>query len=299
MFMGDHMQPNVRTLYKYRLPLAAALLLIVGGAIAHWTTSGTESTPSSSSSGPFSREDAAQENLETRLSNLENTLDQTLKIQGQLLELVNELSSRLDPETESPPTRHANMGMEDASYQAPPERTRSQRVRNRFERQRENQVQQLVDAGFSHSRATAIVEKQERLQYEQMQFSYEYHHLQDKRSDRAKELQEKLQTYSNPRRVFEQELSAAEFEQYLNAFGGRTEMEIGDLIESAPAYEAGLRPGDKIIRYNNQRVFHMGDLRTQVYQAKPGESVAVEIQRQGSSSTETIYLPAGPLGIRG
>ena len=294
------MQPHLHTLHKYRIPLAAALLLLVGGAIAQWVTSDQDSSIARSPSAIFSNDNSDHHPLETRLANLERTLDQTLKIQGQLLELVNELSAKLDPASEDRATRIVSaQEIQNATPEPTAASHHPHRSSNRFERHRENQIQQLVQAGFSHSRAAAIVEKQERLQYEQMQFSYEYHHMQDKRSERAKELQTKLQTYSNPRRVFEQELSAAEFEQYLNAFGGRTEMEIGDLVESAPAYEAGLRPGDKIIRYNNQRVFHMGDLRTQVYQAKPGESVAVEIQRQGSSSTETIYIPAGPLGIRG
>lgn len=283
-------------LRKHAIPLAAISLLAVGAAVAHWTFAPTsESAPQNTR---FSSSARAPTDLGTRVQHLEKTLDQTLKIQGQLLELVNELSSRLDPDSAGSETRHVSVDTEDndvTSHQRPTDR----RHQNRFERMRENQIRQLTDAGLSPERAAYIIDKQERIQYEQMQFSYEYHHLQDKRSDRAKELQTKLQTYSNPRRVFEQELSSAEFEQYLEAFGGRTDMEIGDLLESAPAYEAGLRPGDKIIRYNNQRVFHMGDLRSQVYQAEPGSSVAVEIQRKGSSAPETIYIPAGPLGIRG
>ena len=283
-------------LRKHAIPLAAISLLLVGAAVAHWSASPSPAKSPESVSWGGSTD--VPDNLGARVQHLEKTLDQTLKIQGQLLELVNELSSRLDPGADGGETRHAAIDThtEDATtHQRPTHRSHQ----NHFERMRENQIRQLTDAGFSPERAAFIVDKQERIQYEQMQFSYEYHHLQDKRSDRARELQQKLQTYSNPRRVFEQELSSTEFEQYLEAFGGRTEMEIGDLLESAPAYEAGLRPGDKIIRYNNQRVFHMGDLRTQVYQAKPGESVAVEIQRKGSSAPETIYLPAGPLGIRG
>jgi len=283
-------------LRKHAIPLAAISLLLVGAAVAHWSASPSpEKSPETAHWGASTD---VPDNLGARVQQLEKTLDQTLKIQGQLLELVNELSSRLDPASDEAETRHAAIDTHDddaTTHQRPAHRSHQ----NHFERMRENQIRQLTDAGFSPERAAFIVDKQERIQYEQMQFSYEYHHLQDKRSERARELQQKLQTYSNPRRVFEQELSSSEFEQYLEAFGGRTEMEIGDLLESAPAYEAGLRPGDKIIRYNNQRVFHMGDLRSQVYQAKPGESVAVEIQRKGSSAPETIYLPAGPLGIRG
>lgn len=287
-------------LHRHAIPLAVSLLL-AGAAAAYW---GSSDTPVASTIRELLISDSAGAaapggDLAKRVQQLEKNLEQTLRIQGQLLELVNDLSDRLDPESALGDVRHAALGSppepEAATLQ---QRSRPHQNANRFERMRENQIKHFTDAGFSYERAAFIVDKQERIQYEQMQFSYEYHHLQDKRSTRAKELQEKLQTYSNPRRVFEQELNREEYEQYLTATGGRTEFEIGAILESAPAHDAGLRAGDKIIRYNNQRVFHMGDLRSQVYQVAPGTSVAVEIQRQGSSAPETIYLPAGPLGIR-
>ncbi|WOX06075.1 PDZ domain-containing protein [Microbulbifer pacificus] len=282
------------------IPVAVSLLL-VGAAVAHWAGSENptssalqQSLFSNNTDAPLSPGD-----LTARVQQLEESLEQTLKIQGQLLELVNDLSEHLDPESTYGDVRQASLESPVEQEQANRRRrARDHASGNRFERIRENQIRQFTDAGLSYERAAYIVDRQERIPYEQMQFSYEYQHLQDKRSKRAKELQEKLQTYSNPHRVFEQELNREEYDQYLDATGGRTEFQIGGLLESAPAYEAGLRSGDKIIRYNNQRVFHMGDLRTQVYQVPPGTSVPVEIQRQGSSSTETIYLPAGPLGIR-
>ncbi|HEY8568947.1 PDZ domain-containing protein [Microbulbifer sp.] len=287
-------------LHRRAIPLAVSLLL-VSAAVAYWT-SAENSIPSGNRHSLVSgnaTSAAPTGDLATRVQQLEDTLEQTLKIQGQLLELVNDLSERLDPASTFGDVRQASLESPVEQEQT----TRRRRSRdhengNRFERIRENQIRRFTDSGLSYERAAYIVDRQERIPYEQMQFSYEYQHLQDKRSKRAKELQEKLQTYSNPHRVFEQELNRDEYEQYLDATGGRTEFQIGGLLESAPAYEAGLRSGDKIIRYNNQRVFHMGDLRTQVYQVPPGTSVPVEIQRQGSSSTETIYLPAGPLGIR-
>ncbi|MFV8781800.1 PDZ domain-containing protein [Microbulbifer sp. SA54] len=270
-----------------------ASLFFIGVAIAQWRGS-DETTHASGFAGG--------NNLESRIQQLESTLDETLKIQTQLLELVNELSGRLLPDQDSSGTRNASLISPEQSAATgssqPPSHSASGHT-TRYDRMRESQMRRLTDAGLSPERAAFIVDKQERIQYEQMQLSYEYRYLKDKSSAAARALQEKIHTYSNPRRVFEQELNSDEFEQYLEAQGGRSELQIGDLLESTPAYEAGLRPGDKIIRYNNQRIFHMGDLRSQVYQVEPGKNVAVEIQRQGSSSSEIIYIPSGPLGIRG
>lgn len=273
---------------------ASIFLIGVAVAVAQWSGSGDATT----TNGSFS----SNRDLESRIRQLESSVEETLKIQSQLLELVNELSGRLLPEQQGVETRTAShLAPEHPTVTNTSENHQQKRDRHetRFDRMRENQLRRLTDAGISPERAAFIIDKQERIQYEQMQLSYEYRYLKDKSSAEARALQEKIHTYSNPRRVFEQELDAGEFEQYLSAQGGRSELQIGDLLESTPAYEAGLRPGDKIIRYNNQRIFHMGDLRSQVYQVEPGKSVAVEIQRQGSSNSEVIYLPSGPLGIRG
>lgn len=281
---------------RVTLVTAAALLLFVGAAFVHKSSTQPNTLVPHLLSGSADAASSA-DNLTARVRQLEKTLGQTLEIQHQLLELVNELSDKLAPETGPGETRQVSI-----ARRAPQENTRHPvqvpPQKSHFERMRENRMRQLTDAGFSTDRAAFIVDQQERIQYQQMQFVYEFQHHPDKSSAEAQELQKKIHTYSNPRRVFEQQLSDTEFQQYLSAVGGRTKLQIGGVLEAAPAYEAGLRPGDKIIRYNNQRVYHTGDLRSQVYRAKPGSTVAVEIQRKGSSAPETIYLPAGPLGIQ-
>lgn len=295
-----HQSPRVPTTRKAILTATAILALVIAavGITAGWPGESEISAHEANGNGflsPRNNEEAAS--LQQRVQQLESSVEQSLKIQGQLLELVNELNSKINPAGDSGQTRHASISETPPAHQY--RQRHSNRAVDRFQRQREHQIRTLTQAGFSPERAAYIVDRQEWVHYEQMQLSYEYRFLKDKSSKAARALQEKIHTYSNPRRVLEQELSSEEFDQYLKAYGGRTEFQIGDLLESAPAYQAGLRPGDKIIRYNKQRVFHMGDLRSQVYQVAPGENVAVEIQRDGSSSTETIYIPAGPLGIRG
>ncbi|SHE83435.1 PDZ domain-containing protein [Microbulbifer donghaiensis] len=241
----------------------------------------------------------ADDRLEQRISALEASLENSNQIQSQLLDLVEELRERLEhygPAVPAGEIRTAAAAATERQRVDHPERRSRGALHSRH---REVQLQQLIDAGLNPHRAEFILEKQERFQYEHMQLAYEYRHIRDKSSAEAERLREQLEIYSHPRKYFEHELSEQEFELYLDANGGRQEMRIDRVVSGTPASGAGLQAGDKIISYNGERVFHMGDLRTQVYKVAPGKTVAIEVQREGSSSREVIYVPSGPLGIQG
>ncbi|WP_323844780.1 PDZ domain-containing protein [Microbulbifer magnicolonia] len=245
----------------------------------------------------FSGDDGS---LEERIRKLETSLNEANQIQTQLLDLVDDLRQRLEQYTpeqtaEEVRTEMVNSAMPRQVESIPDRSSR----RDHYNRHRDSQLQRLVDAGINPDRAEFILEKQERFQYEHTKLAYEYRHLKDKSSAEAERLREQLDTYSHPRKYFEHELNEQEFELYLEATGGRQEMRIDRVVSETPAANVGLRAGDRIISYNGERVFHMGDLRTQVYRVAPGKTVAVEVQREGSSSRETIYVPSGPLGIQG
>jgi S1-C subfamily serine protease len=55
--------------------------------------------------------------------------------------------------------------------------------------------------------------------------------------------------------------------------------------------------GDRIARYNGERVFSISDLRRLTMQGNPGEDVVIEVERDGVLMQLT--LPAGPIGITG
>lgn len=289
---------------KPALISAAALLLIAvtyiaNGALTRSDTSGDES-PGSSRSGLSSLFSGSEESLEARVRKLESALQNSSRIQAQLLELVEEMRQRLEkyaPDDIPLDTRAAALKQAHNAHQPDPDAQLSRS--ERYRKYRRMQLQRLIDAGLNPDRAEFILHKQERFQFEHMQVTYEYRHLRDKSSEEAQALKEKLEIYSHPRKLFEHELSPQEFELYLDANGGRQEMQVDNVVADTPAYNAGLQPGDKIISYNGERVFHMGDLRQQIYKVAPGETVAVEVQRAGSSSTEIIYVPSGPLGIQG
>lgn len=269
--------------------LALGSLLAFGAYSIGWNK-GEDSDGNNHLSGLFNSGD----NLEQRVKKLEDSLQDSIQIQTRLFDLVEELRRQMEQgEPEGMETRTAALRQEEQRHASQASR------QERYRKYRDMQRQRLIDAGLNPGRAEFILDKQERFQYEHMQLTYEYRHLDDKSSPEAIALRDKLEVYSNPRKMFEHELSPQEFEGYLEVNGGRQELQINNIVPGTPAADTGLQPGDKIISYNGERVFHSGDLRSQIYRVEPGKTVAVEIQREGSSSTETIYVPSGPLGIQG
>ena len=132
-------------LRKHAISLAIVSFLVVGVAIAQWTSSSNSSQGKQSTL--FSSDAKGSSDLGHRVQQLENTLEQTLKIQGQLLDLVNELSNRIDPDSENRESRIVSATeLEGATTQATENRHRRRQSENRFERMRENQIRQLTDA---------------------------------------------------------------------------------------------------------------------------------------------------------
>lgn len=69
---------------------------------------------------------------------------------------------------------------------------------------------------------------------------------------------------------------------------------ITSIYNNGPAHRAGLKPGDIITRINNEPI---GDGRrgmTQIAQSRPGESVAIEVLRNGKTQVITAVLGTMP-----
>jgi len=166
------------------------------------------------------------------------------------------------------------------------ERLREQRRAERLARQQPDyRANQLVAAGFAQEEAARIVQIESQESLRQLQRQYELR--------RARSTQnESTNANLNPIRA---ELGDENYERYLEANGWPTAARIGSVIGGSPGEDAGLRAGDQITSYAGERVFNLNEINNLTVQGNVGESVLVEVQRDGTSVQLTI--PRGPIGI--
>jgi hypothetical protein len=91
---------------------------------------------------------------------------------------------------------------------------------------------------------------------------------------------------------FDEEL----YDWMLFASGRPNRVEVTEVLADSAAAEAGLRPGDVLVRYDDRLVLTPLELREATAGGEAGSWVAVEVQRGGESVR--VLLPRGPLGVR-
>ena len=92
-----------------------------------------------------------------------------------------------------------------------------------------------------------------------------------------------------------EELGDEFYDLLLFATGRPNRVVVREVFDRSPARDAGLEPGDTILRYDDTRIFAPGELRHASTLGELGEFVRVEVLREGRS--REIYVPRGPLGI--
>lgn len=96
----------------------------------------------------------------------------------------------------------------------------------------------------------------------------------------------------NPLRA---DLGDDNYAQYLKAKGRATNIAMTEVLAHMPAANAGIKSGDKIVAYDGHRVFHLYELRTLSVQGEYGESVLVDVLRNGELLA--LSVTRGPLGF--
>jgi hypothetical protein len=184
-----------------------------------------------------------------------------------------------------------NAGQRAAEERAAETRDDPERIRGARARidagQNDLNVQRLIDAGFSPDRAEWLVKRESEMQMAQMQMMFEARQS-GNRIDRN-------DIRLDPERALRAEIGDAEYEQYLEAYGRSTSVQVGTVLESSPGQIAGLQSGDEIVGYNGQRVFSYNELSRQIMSVKPGETVVVDVVRDGIPMQ--MVMEAGPIGV--
>jgi membrane-associated protease RseP (regulator of RpoE activity) len=91
---------------------------------------------------------------------------------------------------------------------------------------------------------------------------------------------------------FDEEL----YDWMLFASGSPNRVAVTEVLADSAAAEAGLRPGDVLVRYDDRLVLTPLELREATAGGEVGSWVAVEVQRGDESMR--VLLPRGPLGVR-
>jgi hypothetical protein len=82
----------------------------------------------------------------------------------------------------------------------------------------------------------------------------------------------------------------------LYASGQPNRVRVGDVLDGSAAASAGLRAGDFILSYDDQRIFNPGELRDSTTTGTAGDTTEVWVMRGGQQMQ--VFVPRGPLGVR-
>ena len=268
--------------------LAVIVSLVAGFAVGAWTTMASSPVETPAATADAFDADAP---LEARIAALEQAVsgerDARLVLEEQLHGLYAELERFDSPElNELLRTLAENSeAREQAQAQQAVRRERGARMQD-F---KDLRVSRLVAGGFSESRAQKILQFEDEARMAALQAEYE--------ARRNGEAIDPWGRASDLQATLRERLGDAEYEQYLTAQGGQASITVREVIGSSPANQAGLRPGDRILSYDGERVFGMNDLKSMAFSGDPGEDVIVDIERNGQRMQ--LVLPRGPLGITG
>ncbi len=272
--------------------LVAIIFSLAAGFAAGALTTKATPPPGSPGDGVYPTEgfDPAAP-LEERIAALEQAVagerDARLVLEEQLHGLYADLERFESPEmTELLRTlAENNQAREQARAQRASRPERGARMRD-LEKMRS---ERLVAGGFTEERANQILDLEDEARMAALQDEYEARRNGETFNpwERATDFQAGLR----------ERLGDAEYEKYLTAQGNQASVTVREVIGSSPANRAGLRPGDRILSYDGERVFGMNDLKSMAFSGDPGEDVIVDIERNGQRMQ--LVLPRGPLGITG
>jgi hypothetical protein len=270
--------------------------LMAGLAIAFWLQPGSEPSVEAevaTGTATAARSDVNAGVSDARIAALEDAFAAEVDQRVALEARVAELSAQLEALGQRPARvagarENGNPGLDPAVAE---ERARVRREAMRQvnatpeERQR-LAIDRLIAAGFAPDRAEWINRRTQELRMQAMQAEYEA-----RREGRTPADVDLEAT------TLRAELGEQDYERFLAAQGRSTSVNIMGVLASSPAERAGLQAGDEIVAYDGKRVFGIEELNALTLGGTSGESVVVDVRRNGQNVQ--LVLPRGPIGVWG
>jgi hypothetical protein len=269
----------------WKLSAGAAAIALAGLSVigitardpggADQTTSAAAGAAAATAPGAIGR-DAA---LDAMAELLDREVEERLRLADELAELRARLA-RLEASAQPPAT--------------PPDGTASAGPTRREAGGSRGELTQaaFIEAGFDPERAAYLQQAHDEVSMAQLYLRDQAAREGWLRSARFAEEQQLLQQRLEGLR---DGMSDDEYARYLYALGRPNQVSIRRVLSGSAAETAGLRSGDVLVRYDGQRIYASGEVRSSSRGGEPGETVAVEVLRDGRRIQ--TYMPRGPLGV--
>lgn len=254
-----------------------ALLSAAAGALLVWVLVGIEAPPVE----PATSVEALEiQELRDRVAALEDQLVPDVSDEEPVEEPAPVAAADVRPPRDESPLRNAEAAILE---------NREQRVAMMMERRQQMLDTRLREAGWTDAEIQSLRDLQEQAGLELAQRRYDgMREAMEANPDRARA------PWQEQRSLVRETLGDEKYAEYLEATGRPASVQVTNVLAGSTGDAAGLRPGDQIRRYGSERVFNEGDLMYAILQGEPGETVSVEIERNGSIFH--VSVPRGPLG---
>src|SRR5262245_204278 len=277
---------------KSRVAIAVAFLLGLGVAAAAtralWTRPvQTEPAPAAAS---LSEGRIALDQYDARLRRLDQDLERERTRRLALEAEVAELRRRIDDRKAAAPLP---ADRSEASRAATTEGDAGDEARTAEARPGGLDVKALVSAGFPAQKVRAFKEKMDQIELDRL-------YVRDLAAregwlDTPRFREEDLAVGDVAHQARE-EMGDEFYDWMLYTSGHPNRVRIGDVLDGSAAAAAGMRPGDLILSYDEQRIFSPGELRDSTTNGTAGDTTALSLLRDGREVQ--VAVPRGPLGIR-
>jgi hypothetical protein len=107
---------------------------------------------------------------------------------------------------------------------------------------------------------------------------------------------EEMKAIEAERTSIRDEIGDDAYDRYLAVMGRPNRVRVEDVMSESPAAQAGLQPGDMIVRYGESRLFSPNELVAATHEGDLNETVRLEVVRQ--DQLFEVEVPRGPLGLR-